>query len=246
MGRKILMGIWILLSVLSIIYGFIVQSAATGTAFFVIWFALGLVFAGFALAVKFGVWAKLPLLPKKLFLALVCVGLLCFVAVEACVISGFGKKGKDDLDYLIVLGAQVRKSGPSRVLKYRLDKAIEYLNENPDTVCIVSGGQGSNEHISEAQGMAEYLIANGISSERILLEDQSVSTAQNISNSKKLMEEGASVGIVTNDFHMFRALQIAKKQGLTNAYGIASESNRLYLLTNMVREFFAMIKFLIT
>lgn len=55
------------------------------------------------------------------------------------------------LDYIIVLGAQVRKDGPSPVLKYRLDKAVEYLNENPDTVCIVSGGQGSNEPWSEAE-----------------------------------------------------------------------------------------------
>lgn len=245
MGRKILMSTWLFLSVLSLIYGLIVQSGAAGTIFFVIWFALGLVFAGFALAVKFGVWEKLPLLPKRLFLGIVCVGLLCFVAVEACVISGFGKKGKEDLDYIIVLGAQVRKSGPSRVLRYRLDKAIEYLNENPDTICIVSGGQGANEHISEAQGMAEYLTEHGIPSERILLEDQSVNTAQNISNSKKLMKDGASVGIVTNDFHMFRALQIAKKQGFKDAYGIASESNRIYLLNNMIREFFAMIKFLV-
>lgn len=114
------------------------------------------------------------------------------------------------LDYIIVLGAQVRKDGPSPVLKYRLDKAVEYLNENPDTVCIVSGGQGSNEPWTEAEGMAQYLQEKGIDTARILTEDQSQTTEQNITNSKMLMKEGASVGIVTNNFHVFRALQIAK------------------------------------
>lgn len=246
MVKTALVVVWSVLSVLSILYGILVQSAATGTAFFMIWYVLGIIFFGFALAVQFGVWSKLPILPKQIFLGVLCMGMLCFVAVEACILSGFGRKGEADLDYIIVLGAQVRKTGPSRVLRYRLDKAIEYLSENPETICIVSGGQGANEHISEAKGMAEYLREKGIPSERIILENKSINTAQNISNSMVLMEKGSSVGVVTNDFHLFRALQIAKKQGLENVCGIAADSNRLYLLNNMVREFFAMIKFVLT
>lgn len=149
------------------------------------------------------------------------------------------------LDYIIVLGAQVRKDGPSPVLKYRLDKAVEYLNENPDTVCIVSGGQGSNEPWSEAEGMARYLQEKGIDTARILTEDQSQTTGQNITNSKKLMKEGASVGIVTNNFHVFRALQIAKKYGLSDVCGIAADSTPKYLPNNMLREFFAEMKWLL-
>ncbi len=135
---------------------------------------------------------------------------LVFCIVEGCVISQMHADGREGLDYIIVLGAQVRKDGPSPVLKYRLDKAVEYLNENPDTVCIVSGGQGSNEPWSEAEGMARYLQEKGIDTARILPEDKSQTTEQNITNSKMLMKEGASVGIVTNNFHVFRALQIAK------------------------------------
>lgn len=149
--------------------------------------------------------------PIKIFAGMiVCIGLLVFCIVEGCVISQMHADGRGGLDYIIVLGAQVRKDGPSPVLKYRLDKAVEYLNENPDTVCIVSGGQGSNEPWSEAEGMARYLQEKGIDTARILTEDQSQTTGQNITNSKKLMKEGASVGIVTNNFHVFRALQIAK------------------------------------
>lgn len=149
--------------------------------------------------------------PIKIFAGMiVCIGLLVFCIVEGCVISQMHADGRGGLDYIIVLGAQVRKDGPSPVLKYRLDKAVEYLNENPDTVCIVSGGQGSNEPWTEAEGMAQYLQEKGIDTARILTEDQSQTTEQNITNSKMLMKEGASVGIVTNNFHVFRALQIAK------------------------------------
>ena len=92
--------------------------------------------------------------------------------------------------------------------------------------------------------MADYLKKNGISEKRIILETKSLTTEQNISNSMELMEKDASVGIVTNNFHMFRAIQIAKKQGLKKVCGIAAESTRLYLPNNMLREFFAMVKYL--
>ena len=121
----------------------------------------------------------------------------------------------------------------------------DYLEENPDTICIVSGGQGHNEPFAEAQGMADYLQKHGIAENRIIQESKSESTMENIVNSKKLMrQENASVGIVTNDFHMFRALQIAHANGLKQAQGIAASSPKDMLVNNMVREFFAEIKFL--
>ena len=148
-------------------------------------------------------------------------------------------------DYVIVLGAQVHADKPSVVLKYRLDEAILYLNENPETVCIVAGGQGKNEPYSEAYGMAQYLMQNGIDKERILLEDQSKTTEENLRYSRKFLPEDAEVGIITNDFHMFRALQIAQKQGLSDVCGIAADSTKFYLPNNMLREYCAEIKFLI-
>ena len=154
-------------------------------------------------------------------------------------------QSESGLDYIIVLGAQVRENGPSVVLQYRLDAAIDYLEDNPDTICIVSGGQGANEPFSEAQGMADYLEKKDISKERILLETESKTTAQNISYSMKMLPEGVRVGIVTNNFHMFRALQIAKKQGLTQVSGIAAASKPLYLPNNMLREYLAEIKWLL-
>lgn len=148
---------------------------------------------------------------------------------------------------MVVLGAQVRKSGPSKALRYRLDTAADYLRNSPDTICIVSGGKGANEPFPEAQGMADYLKAHGIEEGRILQESKSKTTQENIVNSKKLIAgDNASVGIITNDFHMFRALQIAHDNGLDEAQGIAAGSPPDMLVNNMVREFFAEIKFLLS
>ena len=179
-------------------------------------------------------------------IAVACIGLVAFGTVESCIISKMHAQGKPDLDYVVVLGAQVRKSGPSLVLRYRLDKAIEYLDANPNTICIVSGGKGPNEPFPEAQGMADYLKEHGIAEQRILEEPDSKTTEENIVNSKKMInDDNASIGVITNNFHMFRALQIADKYGLDNAQGIAAGSPPNMLVNNMVREFFAEIKFLL-
>ena len=125
----------------------------------------------------------------------------------------------------------------------RLDKAYDYLTENPDTVVIVSGGQGPDEHVSEAQGMYDYLVEKGIAAERILMEDQSRNTSQNIGFSSALLDkENSSVGIVTNNFHIFRATRIAKKSGYLHVCGIAAPSELSMQGNNMLREFMGVMK----
>ena len=161
------------------------------------------------------------------------------------IFSHFYDTGENNPEYIIVLGAQMREHGPSRVLRYRLDRAVEYLYEHPDAICVVSGGQGKNEPCSEAEGMAAYLEEQGIEKDRILLEPDSKTTSQNIQNSMNLIPQDAAIGIITNNFHLFRALQTAKKEGLTNISGIAADSSPLYLPNNMLREFLAEIKFLL-
>ena len=93
--------------------------------------------------------------------------------------------------------------------------------------------------------MKKYLIRQGIPEKRILKEEKSTTTAENIQYSKKFIKSKKSVGIVTNNFHMFRALQIAKRQGLEDPSGIAAESTALYLPNNVLREILAEIKYLI-
>ena len=227
------------------VYGCFVRAAGSGTAFFAVWLFIAAFFCCLAAAFWTGLWERAPLVLRRVFIAVICAGLVLLAGFQVCALSHFDDDGGDDLDYIIVLGAQVYKSGPSSVLKYRLDKAVEYLEENSDTICIVSGGKGTNEPEAEAVIMAEYLEQKGVPADRIIKEEKSETTAENISNSMKYISKNATVGIVTNNFHVMRALQTAERQGLENAKGISAGSNAAYLPNNMLREFMAEIKFLL-
>lgn len=215
-----------------------------GTNFYFIWLLLGFGAILLSLLIRKGIWEhRLPGWFRRTFVILVCIGISLFLIVEGFIISGFSKSAPDGLDYLVVLGAQMKASGPSRALQYRLDAAIEYLVNNPDTCVIVSGGQGSDEHIPEAQGMYDYLISKGISAERIVKEDQSKNTFQNLTFSAQYLDkETDSVGVVSNNFHVFRAVKIAKKAGYQNVSGIAARGEPFLQLNNMMREFLGVMK----
>ncbi len=215
-----------------------------GTNFFFIWFFLGIGAITMSVLVKKGIWSGyVPLWLRRIFTILVCAGGILFLVVEGFIISGFSQKGPNGLDYLVVLGAQMKTSGPSKALQYRLDEAIRYLEENPDTQVIVSGGQGPDEPMPEAQGMYDYLVEKGISPERILLEDQSKNTFQNLTFSAEyLNREKDAVGIVSNNFHVFRATKIARKAGYQRVYGIAAKGEPFLQFNNMMREFFGVAK----
>lgn len=215
-----------------------------GTNFYFIWLFLGIGAVLFSFLLKKGIWdSHIPLWFRRIFTAVFCVGILVFILVEGCIISGFGQKGPDGLDYLIVLGAQMKPSGPSKALQYRLDEAYRYLVENEGTQVIVSGGQGRDEHISEAQGMYDYLIEKGIDEGRIIREAKSANTFQNLTFSGEFLEkERDRVGVVSNNFHVFRALRIAKKAGYQEVYGIAAKGELFLQLNNMMREFLGVVK----
>src|SRR5574344_322583 len=121
-------------------------------------------------------------------------------------------------DAIIVLGCGVKGKNLSSSLAYRLDKAIEYYNKNNNVIIVVTGGKGPQEEITEAEAMETYLLENGIPQEKIIKEELSTSTTENMENSKKILDEKINgeyeVVIITNDFHVFRADQIAKKIGL--------------------------------
>ena len=235
-------GILIVFGLVSVLYGFLILQVGSGTSFWLIWELIGICFFCLAVLVQkdfFVTYKKLGMM----FNGAVAVGVIALVILCGIIGTEFTATGTKDLEYIIVLGAQVRKDGPSVALKYRLDKAIEYLNENPDTMCIVSGGKGANEPFSEAEGMSEYLLKNGVEKERIILEDKSTNTAENLKYSKVFLKQSyEDVGIVTIIFHIFRAIQIAKKQGLSNVCGIAADSNVLYLPNNVLRECLAILK----
>lgn len=214
-----------------------------GTNFFLIWGVLGVLLTGFGFLWKKGLPGMAPMWVKWAFTVLAAAGMAVFVLVEGCILSGFSAREEEELDYLIVLGAQLKQSGPSRVLQMRLDKAYDYLTEHENTIVIVSGGKGFDEPDTEAEGMYQYLVKKGVNPQRIIKEDQSRNTAQNIEFSSVFFEKGKhKVGIVSNNFHVFRAVRLAKHAGYEHVSGIAAPSEPALLPNNMFREFFGVLK----
>lgn len=212
------------------------------SVFYLIWpvMSAGFLLMGWLFRIRF--WQHLPLAIRAGLLILCSICLVFFLGVEGMILKGSLEMPKEPQDYVIVLGAHVRSSGPSRALVLRLDKAYEYATEHPDTILIVSGGQGSNEPCTESSAMRQYLIEKGLPAERILEEDQSTNTRENLTFSKTLIPEGASVGIISNGFHICRALHLARGLGYEQVSGIPAKSDLATQPTNLLREFFAVVK----
>ena len=139
-------------------------------------------------------------------------------------------------DYVVVLGAGLHGSTPSLSLRSRLDAAGEYLKAHPDAICIVSGGQGPGEDITEAQCMYNELIAIGIDPTRIWMEMRSTSTEENLRFSLDLIEEytgerPTQINLLSNEYHLLRAKMFAKNEGVT-AYGIPAKTPYVSLFIN--------------
>lgn len=236
---------WLLLipATFCILYGIMVLGIGSGTGFFLVWFLLGGLFLLLIPAIGLRIWMYIPR-PVTVGLAvLLTAGIVIFLTVEGKILGCFGSVPEKDLDYLIVLGAQVYESGPSVVLQYRLDAAADYLLENPRTQCIVTGGQGYNEPFAEAEGMRDYLVSKGIGGERILLEDKAGNTRENMVFSAAFLDPAKDrTGIVTNDFHVFRALRLAKKAGYEKVSALSAGSTPLFLPNNLLREFLGFVK----
>lgn len=184
----------------------------------------------------------------KILLSAVSVLLLAVLvyvtAVTALVVHGFSaSQSIPENTPAIVLGCAVDGDKPSRMLQKRIDAAFEYLTENPQATCILSGGKGDGENLSEAEAMYQSLVEKGISPERLCKEDKSTTTAENMQYSKAILEStdlGDTVVLITTDFHPFRAGLLAEKYGLST-YKVCARSGTFSLPTFIVREWFTVI-----
>lgn len=148
-------------------------------------------------------------------LAAVLVGIVigCFCILEGIVLAGGRTEvaaGPGEPEVMVIFGCKAEAWGPSVLLRDRLDTALDYLEDHPDMTIVVSGGKGDDEHVSEAQCMYDYLTAHGVDGARIVLEDQSRNTWQNIGNTLALFRSGAvepntgKILLVSSDFHLTR------------------------------------------
>lgn len=234
---------FVTLAIACAVYGAVIFSVGSGTWFFMFWFVLAALFAGVAWAFHSGWFSSLPVLARRGLVGAACLVVLCFVATMIPVARHFNDAGEAGLDCIIVLGAQVKEDGPSVILRKRLDAAYDYLARNPQTRCIVTGGQGANEPVTEASAMADYLVACGIDQSRIVCEERAENTKQNIAYSMEFLDpENDTVGIVTNNFHVFRGLRMARAGGIRHACGIAADSLPLFLPNNLARESLSIAK----
>lgn len=208
-----------------------------------VWLAAGVVFLARYAVVRVSLVRGVPL-PYPVWLIhasrVGCGALLAlFLAVEGVILAGSGCDCPPNVDYLLILGAKTA----SVTIEGRVAVAAEYLTENPKTIAIVTGGKGSDEQLSEGAYMRNRLIELGVGEDRILLEDRSADTAENMLFSRALIpEEDASIGIVSNDYHLFRAKGLARKVFPGKIYALPLRSKPLTFPHYMMREFFAVAK----
>ena len=164
-----------------------------------------------------------------------CIFLVCGILMASAQHSA--KQIKTDV--VIVLGAAVHGTKVTWILENRLDTAIQLLENNPAALCIVSGGQGSQEDCTEASAMRLYLIAHGVDENRIIMEEEAINTVTNFENSVQIIQDrlgsGARISFVTTDFHVFRASRVAQAQGI-EITGVSAPDVWYLRLNNFLRE----------
>ena len=185
--------------------------------------------------------------PKWLRIAYRVVFIACltfFIFLEARIINAMTAPPKNDLEYVVVLGAGVRGTTPTNPLRARIRKAAEYMRENPDTILIASGGQGRGEDITEAFCIKQNLVeVYGIPPERILLEEASYDTETNLIYRMEIIQDAdTSVGIITNGFHEYRACMIAEHVAYENVHSVPAATLLPLGIHYVVREFFGVVE----
>lgn len=225
-------------------YGVIALYAGPDADFGWFWVALGAVFM--LLYGRDCLFAAHPAyFPEALHrgvVSVLCAGLAVIALFCIPVLRGMHISEPADLEYVIVLGAQVKKTVPSRALTRRLERAYTYAADHPDTILVLSGGKGRGEEISEAECMRRYLSGRGLEDKRLILEDRSTTTRENLIYSDRLTGcSGVRCGILSNDFHVARALKIAGGLGYKEAFGIDARGDAVMELHYIVRESAALI-----
>ena len=185
----------------------------------------------------------LPVLLWRTLVVLVCIGFVYFCIVEVPIIKNARTDENAERPYLVVLGAAVHGDDASLSLVHRLRGVLDYMEQYPDCVAIVSGGQGKGENMTEAKCMYDWLTAHGIEGSRIIMEDRATSTAENLAFSFDIIrslgvEPDGNTAILSSPYHLFRAKSMARSMGV-EAAGVAGHWDYPILTINyFIREAF--------
>ena len=243
------MTILFIIGIISITYFILVNLTFGYTTFSVFYLFIGLIMVGYSLFYKklhaINVFDKF----FKWFKIVLIIGMAIFLVTQACIVM-YSKNSIVKSDYIVVLGAGVRGETITTTLRDRLNATLDYVEKiNYDGDIIVSGGMGPGETITEAEAMRRYLVENGISNDKIFLEDKSTNTYENFKYSKDVIErisnknvDESSIMFITTDFHALRSNMIAKRNGYEDVNSYTSKT-KWYLVPSMyAREFFALGK----
>ncbi len=193
-----------------------------------------------ALIVAFGFMGRRL---RTVVCVILAICLVYFIAVEIPIVRSASGDADFEADYIIVLGALVRGEQPSLSMLERTQAALDYMNSHPDTTVIVSGGQGDMEDISEAEAMYRWLIGKGADESRIILEDKSTSTEENLRYSFDIIrsrgdDPAEATAVVTSEYHIYRAKLIGHDMGV-ELCGISAHTSRPGVKLNyFIREAF--------
>lgn len=168
---------------------------------------------------------------------IILAAFVIFVVVAVNIIASSIPSDTDD-STVVVLGCRVREDGPSLMLSERINTAYRFLTDNPEKMCILSGGKGSDEPVSEARCMFDRLTEMGIDPERLILEEESTSTYENLLFSSRIISErnlNKRITVITNDFHMYRAMLLSDKLDL-DSYRFPARTSIIFYPTYFVRE----------
>jgi len=225
------------------------SGARFGSFFF---FCLG---AAFFLITVFAPFSKRSRIAKVLLMIgriVLAAWIVSFIAVQAFIISGEQTDAQAyDADLYIVLGAGVNGRTPSLSMISRLEAVHDVMESNPDSVAILTGGQGEGEDIPESHAMREWLIDHGIEESRLYVEDTSLNTIENLENARTIIKENKidttdGIAIVTNEFHLKRAKRLMELEGM-ESYGVAAETPYTYLkAVYHIREYFSVMGLFVT
>lgn len=175
--------------------------------------------------------------------ALILISALWCIFISVKMVSAYKNYPKKETT-VVVLGCKVNKYHPSKMLRHRLEAAYDYLSKNENIKCIVTGGQGPDERITEADCMYNYLVDLGISPDRIIKEDRATNTYENIKFSYEIIKQlnlPKDISIVTDGFHEYRASIIAKKQGI-HAYSVYAKTTKIDLPYYWLREWMGLFQ----
>jgi len=187
---------------------------------------------------KFPVFAKLA---TRIFTGILIIGILVVGITEAVIIHASFGDPAESVEYMVVLGAKVNRDGPSVSLWDRICGAYEYMEAHPNVIAVVSGGQGTDEPITEAECMYRELVNLGIDPKRIWREEEATSTWENMQFTLDLIEEKTGtrpqkLGVLSSEYHLFRASLFAKACNV-EFVGIPARTSRVsQMINHFMRE----------